>query len=191
VQEKAIEQARNEAFLKIGRNVVNFQKLEGLLKALVKSSWFQGKASEIEALVKKRNASIDMQSMGMLVGSLFENVLVQPPQEEVSETADPEDSSEPWMSFKFVIELEKQASQELERAFSDIVEERNRLIHQLLATTDFHSVESCDQLCSQLDEQSEKLKPKFEMLQSFLRSKVAMQSQVANHIQSEIIQNDT
>jgi hypothetical protein len=177
---QSVQQARDEVFRKIGRNVVNFQKLEGMLKVLLKSSGFHGKASEIEAQVKDRNKSIEMQSMGKLVGSLFDSVLTNSSGEEL-----PEDIDEPWISARFVIELEETEADNLKHALAEIVEERNKLIHQLLLSSVFNSIESCNELSAQLDSQREKLKPQFKRLHSFLQSKMKLHAQIAEFSASE------
>ena len=169
MNDKAVEQARNEVFRKIGRNVVNFQMLEGMLKSLVMSSGVHGKASELQDKKKQQQESVKMRSMGKLVGSLFDSVL-----NNTSSVEPPDELDEPWLSVSHEIELSEDDATNLKQALAGIVEERNQLIHQRLLGVDFNSIEECTELSALLDLQRDKLIPHFEQVRSFLKDRIDM-----------------
>ena len=174
MNDKAVEQARNEVFRKIGRNVVNFQMLEGMLKSLVMSSGVHGKASEIQDKKKQQRESVEMRSMGKLVGSIFDSVL-----NNTSGVEPPDDLDEPWLSVRYEIELSEDDTNNLKQALAEVVEERNRLIHQRLLGVDFKSIEECTELSALLDLQRDKLIPYFEQVRSFLKDRI----EVGKHLE--------
>jgi len=173
------QKARNEAFRKIGRNVVNYQRLEGLLKALLKFSRVHGTAEDLESRVTKQNSSIEMKSMGSLVGTMFDTVLSENAIPEA-----PEDTGVPWFSAKFEVELEQQEKEKLKRALADIVDERNLLIHQKLTHTNFNSIQSCDDLSKELESQRAKLLPIYRRIHAILKSKAEIHEKISEYLNS-------
>lgn len=186
MDDHTIERARDEAFRKIGRNVVNFQRMEAMLKLLVKLSGISGSASELEAKARKWHESVDRTSMGSLVKSLFESVFAEP-----REVASPEEVQEPWLSFRLVIELDESDNEQLKEALEMIVQERNVLVHQMLAKTDFQSVESCHELGKLLDQQRERAIPTYRKLQGLVKSAADARKQMADAMAAEIMKHPT
>lgn len=178
------QKARDEVFQKIGRNVVNFQRLEGLLKALLKSSRIHGNPENLKSRTEKQNSSIDMQSMGSLVGSVFDTVLSEKAMPEP-----PDDIEKAWVSFKFEIELDLEEKERLKLALTDLVDKRNSLIHQKLIRTDFNSIKSCRELGEELDTQRERLAPHYKRIHSLLKSRLNTQEQASKILNSDEFKN--
>ena len=63
----------DEALRKIGRNVVNFQKMEGMLKVLVAGAGFSGPI-EIKSIVEKKRKSTDKKPMGQLSDEFIKSI---------------------------------------------------------------------------------------------------------------------
>ena len=70
-----IESVRAETLRKVGRNVVNFQKVEACLKFLVSVSNSQGTPSTIARLQRKKVARVRKESLGKLVTAFHRDIL--------------------------------------------------------------------------------------------------------------------
>ena len=77
---------------------------------------------------------------------------------------------EPWFAAEYRVILENSVLAELRSALSQIVADRNLLIHQRLATVDLKSIEDCQDLIQELDAQHERLAPHFKSAIRTLRS---------------------
>lgn len=148
---------RDMVFQKIGRNVVNFQRMEKALKVLIVRSDIQGHASELAEIYRQRQESIDRRSMGLLVDDLMNSVYGT----DTPTVGSPEELKEIWLSFSFRVETNEQRIVSRRKALSLVVKERNALIHQMLSAFDPNSSESCQSLISALDEQNARLEPHY------------------------------
>ncbi|HEU4593823.1 MAG TPA: hypothetical protein VFS10_01555, partial [Pyrinomonadaceae bacterium] len=63
---------RNEALRKIGRNIVNLQKMERALKLLIVRSDLSGYISELKGRYQDRLASVERLSMGRLADNIID-----------------------------------------------------------------------------------------------------------------------
>lgn len=148
---------RNLVFQKVGRNVVNFQRMERALKVLIVRNDIQGHASELAEIYRQRQESVDRRSMGLLVDDLMNSIYGT----HTSTVGSPEELKEAWLSFSFKVEANEQAIVAQRKALSLVVKERNALIHQMLSVFDPDSSESCQCLISALDEQNARLEPHY------------------------------
>ena len=157
---------RNEALRKIGRNIVNLQKMERALKLLVVGSDVKGYISELKGVYQNRLASVERLSMGKLADNIID-ILYSP----ADENADsPDDLKEAWVSFGFRIEGGAEQKKATKKALSLVVKERNKLVHQMLGEFDSASVESCRALIDLLDKQQELIAPHFDRIMGWLKS---------------------
>ena len=155
----------NEVLRKIGRKVLNFQRMETMLKILVSRSKLEGKASELRSNHEKAIDAVSRQTMGNLVKS-FVGSVYSAPAEAMEESNDEVD--EFWVGFSFRIEADQAFVEQRQAELGALVEERNKLIHQLLGEFDHTSIESCRKLSKLLDEQAEKVRPEHEKLRSLI-----------------------
>ena len=65
-------------------------------------------------------------------------------------------------SFNFSVEADEDFINARTKSLNYLVEQRNLLVHQRLNKFDQSSISSCHELCSELDEQNEKIKFEFE-----------------------------
>jgi hypothetical protein len=148
-----IETIRAEALRKLGRNIVNFSKIEAVLKYLLSIRQFEGTEETIPEQFSKNQARVHKHTLGRLVREFHENVVVDASQAEIIT-----DSSDSEIAFSFKVicnNLDSLESRKL--ALSDIVVERNKLIHQDLALLDTSCAEEYRKLISLLDEQNPRL----------------------------------
>jgi hypothetical protein len=90
-----LKKMRDEVFQKIGRNLLNFQKIEHLLKLLIANGRVFGHMSETKEILERQAAAVHKQTMGNLVGKFIDNTLLN--HEESSQT--PFEPKEPYFSF--------------------------------------------------------------------------------------------
>jgi hypothetical protein len=148
-----IEVVRTEALRKLGRNIVNFSKIEGILKYLLSVSQIEGLSASTRNQLVDNHERFRKRTLGQLVKELHNTVLVDDSQSEPQL-----DSSELGMSWSFKVSYsDSDFLNAQKQALSDIVAERNKLIHQDLALLDTSSIEDYYELISFLDEQNPRL----------------------------------
>jgi hypothetical protein len=157
---------RDEALRKIGRNIVNLQKMERALKLLVTGSDLEGSISELKGVYQKRLADVERLTMGYLANKAIDILYSA-----ADSNADaPDDLKEAWVAFGFRIEGGMARKKAEKKALSLVVNERNRLVHKMLGEFDSASVESCRVLIDLLDQQQERIAPHFERIMGWLTS---------------------
>ncbi len=153
-----IEVVRTEALRKLGRNIVNFSKIEGILKYLLSVTQIEGLSTSTRNQLVDNYESFRKDTLGRLVWKLHDTVLV-------------DDSQSKPQLFK-VSYSDSDCLNAQKQALLDIVAERNKLIHQDLAPLDTSSIEDYYKLISLLDEQNPRLLAHLEnlgwMLTSFM-----------------------
>jgi hypothetical protein len=161
MHEDQTNELREIAFRKIGRNVVNLQRFERMLKLIIVRSNVQGYTSELAKVHQRKFSDTKRKTLGPLVREFF-NTLYSPDDPFSDSPADAD--QEIWTSFSLRIESRQDSIIKREHELRQVVEERNLLIHHWLAELDFNSAESCQKLISQLDEQNDRLTPHFDSL---------------------------
>ena len=155
----------DEVLRRIGRNVVNFQQVEHLLKYLNTHSAFRGPASELSARFEKHAATVQKKTMGELAGKLVDNVLRLPPDDETPDVID-----EIWMGFRFSIETDAEFVDRHDQEMRALVDARNDLIHHFLPQ--WHSAVdgNTDNALAYLDAQRDETMRMMDRLQGWARS---------------------
>lgn len=170
----------DEALRKIGRNVVNFQKMEGMLKVLVAGADFSGPIDEIQSIVEKKRKATSKKPMGQLSDEFIKSIYSESDLEE-----SPQDSNKTWISFSFRVENGEKLVPGLRKTHRFIVSERNRLIHKMLTDFDASSTDSCKQLISELDVQADRLRPEYDNLVGLLKNFFEGRKELAKAMLSE------
>ena len=156
----------DEVLRKIGRNVLNFQRMEAMLKFLIPRLDLQGAATELIANNEKVVDVVSRQTMGNLVKGFLSTVYAEKTADEDTE----QNIQEAQFSFSFRIEADPEHIAERKKALEHVVKERNILIHQLLLKFDQTSPKSCREMSEQLDAQAERLHPEYEWLRAIIRT---------------------
>jgi hypothetical protein len=162
--EQDIVTVRDEVFRKIGRNLLNFQKIELMLKFLVANGFISSPLSELKQVVEERQRVNNKKTMGNLVGEFTENIfpISEKPQKST------EDIKELHFSFILSVNADFNLYESKMRALKSLVDDRNDFIHHLLPRFNPESLESCIELDRYLDQQREKLIPEYEFLKSLI-----------------------
>ena len=156
---------RDEAIRKVGRNVVNLQKMERALKLLIVLSDLKGPMSELKGVYEKRLADVEKLTMGHLANKAVD-ILYSAAD---TDAEIPDDVEGAWVAFGFRIKGGADRKKATKKALSSVVKERNRLVHKMLGEFDSASVESCRALIDLLDQQNERITPHFKRVMGWLR----------------------
>ncbi len=163
-QEKALtpQNLQDEVLRKIGRNLLIFQQIEGLLKMILGNSKVQGYARELALYQEQRINGIQKDMMGQLINQYFGEILSSSDEEPKG----PRDLTEPWLSCSLKITVDATFAENQVKAFEMMREERNRLVHHFLPYWQPDSPENIILASDYLDKQREKILPVWEHLKS-------------------------
>jgi hypothetical protein len=182
----------DEVLRGIGRNVLNLQKMEGMLKFIVSSTGKVGSTTDLaqpiqdlERSIKKRRDIIRTQTMGALVNKLSETLQASKADQGGTAGSDVGFSIE----ISFTFENEDYTNQ-LSQTLKGIVEERNDLIHNRLISFDRKSVESCRELIGELKEQHARIEPQYEALSAICLSLTDCIKQTDDYMNSDAFADD-
>lgn len=159
---------RDVAFRAIGRNMVNFQKLETCLKALVRLEYLAAPMSTIEDALVKRKSKASGYTLGKALQEWLRVAALDAPRSAT------QDLFEPWISMSFLPSIDRERLAEHGEALNALAKERNNLVHQDLANFDFDSDEGCQTLIERLDKQNSRILEQLNFLAPAIRDLVAL-----------------
>ena len=174
---------REIAFRKIGRNVVNLQRFERMLKLIIVGSNISGYASELAKIYQNKTEGTIYKTLGSLVKEFLNSIYSK---DDPFSDAPADARNEIWMSHTFRIQSNADSISEKEGELREVVEERNLLIHHWLAEVDFASDHECQQLISRLDAQNDRLIPHYETLMRQLGDMRAAQKALLDRLLAEL-----
>jgi hypothetical protein len=161
-----IEALRAEALRKLGRNIVNFSKIEAAFKYLLSVNQLEGTEKTISDKLRKNQTRLQKQTLGRLVQEFHKNILG-----DASQSEPKPDFSGAEISLSFKVDYNNPDFLKVQkRKLVSIVTERNNLIHQKLASFDTSSVEDCHNLIILLDEQNPRLLAQLEEMKWLIKS---------------------
>lgn len=157
---------QNQVMQKIGRNLLNFQQIERMLKLLISNNRVSGNISTFEKNHKQQTAAVHKQTMGTLVGQFVENTFAK-----VDDSSEPAiEHTEAHISFSFTVEADADYYESKKQSLKLLVDDRNDLIHHLVPRLDLTSIESCLEVEQYLDQQRARVTPEFNYLQNLLKA---------------------
>jgi hypothetical protein len=142
-----------DALARIGRNLVNFQTLEHLLKELIPTLSMSGTVSQVQTALKDSKRRIRKSSLGDLSNSFHSSVFGPPVEHEA-----PDDLTEPHFTFSLRVEAAPDRISNARKRWRRLVVERNRLVHTQLMEYDLSKPDDRTRLCSMLDEQNARVR---------------------------------
>lgn len=174
MNKKELESLEHEAQRKIGRNIMNFQKFEFMLKHLISRSQLHGRASELADNLEKNKQDTHKKTLGLLAKDLFNTVYT-----DTQSVEPPNDLDEPWLSFTFTSETDTAALEDFKLKLENLINQRNDLIHHKLPSIKKDSHESWLELIDYLDNQREETIPIFDWLHALGLSLIEMSKELA------------
>lgn len=173
---------RDIAFRKLGRNLVNFQRFERMLKLAIVQSDVRGYASKLAQVHRQRTKDTKRKPLGWLVEEFFTTIYSN----ELSDEGQPKELDEVWMNVFFRIDADIGSIRNRKRELLQLVKERNWLIHTSVAELDFKSAESCEKLISQLDEQDDRLTPHYQYLMRLVGDIQEKKQELAKQLETHL-----
>lgn len=156
----------NEVQRKIGRNLLLIQKIEYLLKYIVLHSKISGHPSQLNDIKKNRHEKLSKMSMGQVLSQYLDHI--NPLMENNQENPNYEGDSV-HVSYEIDFNFSKEQFEKKENLLSDILKERNDLVHHLILDLNESSIKSCIDIENKLDEQKNRLLPELKQLQTMIQ----------------------
>jgi hypothetical protein len=166
------------ALRKVGRSIVNFQKLEHGLKELIKLSRADTSQSRPQPVFPRGTKRLGRAGLGEVV-SQFNRVLYEEPKPQAEPVG-----SEVRISTEFRLELDSNAESQRKELVA-LACERNRLVHRDLAALDFSSEAACLELSCRLDEQNGRILRYLEFVRSIRDTRARAVQDLVAFIESE------
>lgn len=152
----------DKALRKIGRNLVNLSKLEGMLKLFMSRINFQSPISQLAVTLEQQKKKYQSMTLGQISKEYFKTFNFNP--DEIHQKS--KDVKGTWISFSFDTKTDE--VREIKAAFDHLVFERNRLVHGMLIEFSPDSQESCNELITELDKQNEIIQVEYKQIQDKL-----------------------
>lgn len=162
--ELALKALSDEVLRKIGRNLLLFQQIEGMLKFVLANGQVRGYASELATVRQRKAESVQTRTMGQLVGQFVDETLTDFEPEEES----PDEIREAWLSFTFKVQGDSAFYETQKAQLAGLVADRNDLIHHFLPMWNPSSWDSTHAAVQYLDQQYKKALPVREHLKSVI-----------------------
>ncbi len=176
----------DEVLLRIGRNVLLFQQIEGLLKFLVVHCRADGTAKNFVARHQDRLEKSQTQTMGTLVRQYADGLL----SDAGEPSPEPDEPGEGWISFTFKTSGDSDFYETQRADMKVMVEERNHLVHHFLPLWRPNSAEGLAEALAYLDKQRDKVLPMFEHLKTVSQSLRTARLAAASLIGSEEFESE-
>lgn len=125
---------------------------------------------------------MDRKALGWLVQDFFKTVYSK----HSSDDGPADERDEAWMTISLRIESDENSIRDRKRQLRELVKERNLLVHRLLTNFDPDSVESCENLIRQLDEQVDRLIPHHQPLMGIIGNMQTAQQEITKHLEAEL-----
>jgi len=122
-----------------------------------------------------------MKTMGNLVGD-YVKAIYKPG----NHTHNPPDENTFWSSFSTKFGFDESYIEERRASMARLVEERNKLIHQLLPVYDQSSINGCMAMIKALDEQHAMLAPEYKRVATIYRQLKEVQKKAFNILFDEL-----
>ena len=154
-----LKQIQDEVLRRVGRNLLLFQVIEGLLKFLLSHHKVGSKPKDFRGHQQERIDAVSGTMLGHLVHKYGTEVL-RDAGVEVAEEESPAD----WITFSVTISGDTDFIEAMRRDMKLMTEQRNELVHGFLSRWQPDSPEKLDETLVYLDAQREKVLPMHEHL---------------------------
>jgi hypothetical protein len=178
-----LKELNNEIYQKVGKNIILFQRIEGLLKYLLSNSNISCQIGELSNTINLQMQEVSKSpkgTMGNLVKQ-YKNL------NQIDKANLPISSDKAWVSFNcnFGKDLEREGELAL------LVDQRNRLAHHFLEDWDLGDIDNCNLAIEHLSLQHKKAKIEFEHLLVQAQLLEEAKIELAEILKIEILKNFT
>lgn len=140
----------DEVLRKVGRNLVIYQQIELMLKALANWAPISGTLFDVTAEQEKRRSQLSKMGMGQAMEYALRALGSSPTKPPAQATAD---TAEVWMAISVELSGGETLAATIQPGIDAMRVQRNRLVHHLLEDWEMLSPTSCSVISSQLDTQ--------------------------------------
>jgi hypothetical protein len=176
-----LENARNLALQKYGRNVYNFGLLESWLKSLVPSAEISGHVSEFPEISKRQKDAVRSLTMGQVIKQFIEKI----DPDYVSVNKEPLEVKDLYISHRVSLEISSDELQDKKLILEAISKDRNELIHHFHERFKFDSIQNCQDAIEFLNLQREECLPYFDEVRNLLLSRAELLKETVEFMSSE------
>jgi hypothetical protein len=172
---------KDEVWRRIGRNLLLFQHIEEMMKAILSLTNVEGPASSIQQIAARRADEVHRKTLGQLKEQYFEEVM----SEGLPAGEPPQPLTEAWIRFSYTIEPQGDLLDRDRAMFDALVVERNDLAHRFLARWRTSYANDHQAAYDYLDQQRERALPVRDHLKSILEALFEHREQVAEYLRSD------
>lgn len=181
-----LKPTQDEVLRRVGRNLLLFQQIEGLLKFLLSLHKAGGTSVDFKERQQKQIDTISRKMFGHLVDKYGTEVL-KDAGFEVPEEEGPTD----WITFSFRISGDTEFVEAMRRDMKLMTEQRNELVHGFLPRWLPDSPEKLEETLAYLDSQREKVLPMHEHLRTTASHIQESRKKLLEFVSSEEYQNQS
>lgn len=156
-----LKPTQDEVLRRVGRNLLLFQHIEGLLKFLLSNHRAGGTPEDFKERQQKQIDTINKTMLGHLVDKYGTEVL-----QDAGVGVPEEESPADWIAFSFRISGDAEFVEAMRRDMRLMTEQRNELVHGFLPRWLPDSSEKLEEALAYLDTQREKVLPMHEHLRT-------------------------
>ena len=169
---------------KLGRCLVRLQQYERLLKTMVAHNELSCPADQLHTIREQKIACTQNKTMGTLVGMLTNSFLTLPLSNEEEPKTQIDTSDQIWLSYRYQVEMPAEHYEATKVALKELVDLRNKLVHQFLECFDLWSASGCQAADGFLEESYETINRHYLNLQSWAKSMNEAQAKMASFMHS-------
>jgi hypothetical protein len=172
---------------RIGRNLLVYQHIELMLKALLATTGIEGPWSELRAKAQARAKVVGGMSLGALIGLYLEEVMTL----EEKPSKEPESINEPWFRSRLQFRPRDPADFDRDRAtLRALVDRRNTLAHNFLERYDTNDTGEVEVALRQLEVDGEGARAVQGHLRELLQHVEKMQQGAGERLRSSVFRDE-
>lgn len=172
---------RDELHRKVGRNLLAYQAIELAMKYLVADALVEGTRDSVAENARRRTERVMVQTMGQIVGALFEQILTDAPGHP------PMESSPTQIRMRSIFNIEPVQPDgwaRLMQQAQEVLAARNELVHHLLRQWPRSKDEELRALLEHLDAQHASAEPLRHELAGLIRRQREARNELAHRFSS-------
>lgn len=170
---------------KIGRNLLLFQKLELMLKAMVAILEVSGNASSLPVNAERRKSWAMKLTLGQIIGEHI-NSFNRKEDEDAPLNLH---NKEPFFTFKLSSECEEHVLDKRRSVLAGFVAERNEMVHQLLTRYDLKNQTDLKTLVEHLDDQYQRLNEEVKLTHKLGKSQFELRKEALKCLETDEIRD--
>ena len=183
--DEAAKAEQREVQRLLGRCILQLQRYERLLKALLSDREISGPVQQLRSAREQRETRIDRTTLGLLVQEFVGAYLVVGEAKDEPDTSDGAADGPATVSYRVTVAMSPDDHDRIARGLKELVALRNGLVHQFVEQHDLWSMAGCKRARAALEEAFQRIESHFQELVEIARTHDAARQAMAQHLQSE------